>query len=45
MQILREIRQNDVIYTRNGEIKVERIHREALKVLNWYWRNIAVNQQ
>lgn len=45
MTILREIRKNDVIYTRAGQIRVERIHREALQVLNWYWKNIAVNEQ
>ena len=45
MTILRQIRTNDVIYTRNGQIQVERIHREALKVLNWFYKNIAVNEQ
>ena len=45
MTILRQITKQDVIYTRNGQIRVERIHREALNVLNWYWKNIAVNEQ
>lgn len=45
MTILRQIRKYDVIYTTDGEIKVERIHTEALNVLKWYWKNIAVNDQ
>lgn len=45
MTILRQIRKYDVIYTANGAIKVERIHREALNVLNWYWNNITANDR
>ena len=43
--ILRQIRKNDVVMTRNGKIKVERISYEALKILNWYNKNIAINDR
>lgn len=44
-KILRQIRKHDVIYTRNGEIEVERISWEALNVLNWYNAHIATNER
>lgn len=43
--ILRQIRKNDVVMTRNGKIEVERISYEALKILNWYNKNIAINDR
>ena len=43
--ILRQIRKNDIVVTRNGKIEVERITYEALQVLNWYNKNIAANNR
>jgi len=43
--ILRQIRKNDVVMTRNGKIVVERINYEALKILDWYNKQIAINDK
>lgn len=43
--ILKQIRKNDVVVTRNGKIEVERISYEALKVLDWYNMHIAANNR
>ena len=45
MTIIKQIRKHDVVMTQGGSVRVERISKEAIKVLDWYNRNIAINDR